>query len=317
MDPSSVPPSTAGKCSFTPWTMGRRTWSIKSILCCVLRCVKQTAWIRHGIHYKTTALHPEISTPSHIILVFVAQRVQARAHIQVAHMECNYAWLISDQWRHHVYVHCRSAHCSPQALRWNMEQCSDLPHLVVGNTESLEKNRFHDIICNQRFWLARSKFRPGDNLRVGECPDPFLLLQKSGHTNESPMRENLYRDTNFSLTVSMKERFIIVSQNISLHSFTENCVLTFVPYTSSWIWLTWLIRSCGKYECAVHTVHNLQSCERLTVETKLITTVHQLWTRCRSNNSKSCPLSWLGVGLMDLITWSCEWPTSEGGAPVW
>ena len=31
------------------------------------------------------------------------------------------------------------------------KQCSDLPYLVTGNTESLEKNHFDDVICNQRF----------------------------------------------------------------------------------------------------------------------------------------------------------------------
>jgi len=83
-----------------------------------------------------------------------------------------YAWVVSDLWRHHAYVHCLSAHCLPQTLRWNTEQRSDLLYLVAGNTESLEKNGFHDIICNQWFWLARSTFHPGDNSNAGECPDP-------------------------------------------------------------------------------------------------------------------------------------------------
>jgi len=41
-----------------------------------------------------------------------------------------YAWVISDWWRHHAYVHCRSAHCSPQVPEWNTEQDSELPYLV-------------------------------------------------------------------------------------------------------------------------------------------------------------------------------------------
>ena len=32
-----------------------------------------------------------------------------------------------------------------------MEQHSDFPHLVVGGTESLERNNFHDVIFKQLF----------------------------------------------------------------------------------------------------------------------------------------------------------------------
>ena len=107
-------------------------------------------------------------------------RVWAHVYIRVVPAECNYAWVISNRWRHHAYVHCLSARCSPQVLGLNMEQRSDLPYLVAGNTESLEKNHFHDVICNQQFWLARSTFRPGDNSNVGECPDPSSSCEGSG-----------------------------------------------------------------------------------------------------------------------------------------
>jgi len=52
------------------------------------------------------------------------------------------------------------------------EQHSDMPYLVIANTESLEKTfPWHHVICNQQFWLVRSTFRPGDNSNVGACPN--------------------------------------------------------------------------------------------------------------------------------------------------
>ena len=63
---------------------------------------------------------------------------------------------------------------------WVKNSAAILPYLVTGNTESLEKNHFDDVICNQRFWLARSTFRLGDNSNVGECPDPSSSCEGSG-----------------------------------------------------------------------------------------------------------------------------------------
>ena len=65
---------------------------------------------------------------------------------------------------------------SSTRVKHGTAQC--LSYLVAGNTESLEKKHFHDIVCNQRFWLAKSTFHPGDNLNVGECPDPSSFPAK-------------------------------------------------------------------------------------------------------------------------------------------
>ena len=54
----------------------------------------------------------------------------------------------------------------------NTPQHNDLPYLVAGDTESLEKTLFHDVTGHQRLGLARSAFLPGDNSNVGMCPDP-------------------------------------------------------------------------------------------------------------------------------------------------
>ena len=62
--------------------------------------------------------------------------------------------VIRDQLRYHACDHSRPARCSPrllQTLAGNAVRHSDLPCLVAGDTESLEKNRFPDVICNQRF----------------------------------------------------------------------------------------------------------------------------------------------------------------------
>ena len=121
-------------------------------------------------------------------------RVWAHAHIWVVPMKCNYAWVISDWWQHHAYVHCWSVCCSPQVLGWKLEQHSDLPYLVVGNTESLEKKHFHDVICNHRFWLTRSMFRPGDKSNVGVRPDPSSSWKGFGSkTSELPSSMLIWR----------------------------------------------------------------------------------------------------------------------------
>ena len=55
-----------------------------------------------------------------------------------------------------------------------------MPYLVVGDTESLEKNLFHDVIGHPQLSLVWSAFLPGVNSSIGVCPDPSSSCKGSG-----------------------------------------------------------------------------------------------------------------------------------------
>ena len=82
------------------------------------------------------------------------ERVWAHAYIRVVLTECNYAWLLA--------INCDTTRTITvdllvalldfcQTLAGNAARYSDLSCLVAGDTESLEKNHFLDVIRNQRF----------------------------------------------------------------------------------------------------------------------------------------------------------------------
>ena len=106
-------------------------------------------------------------------------------------MQLNLCMVNSDLWWHHAHVRCRSARCLPPTFVkysgkiLNSTVICRIRYLVVGGTESLKKNHFHDIICNQRFWLVRSTFRPGDNSDAREWPDPSSYCEGSGSKTSS------------------------------------------------------------------------------------------------------------------------------------
>jgi len=70
---------------------------------------------------------------------------------------------------------------------------------------------FHDVICNQWFWLARSKFRPGDDLNVQECPDPSSSCEGSGSETA------VFGDITDTKTVT--HCFFNIAQGLSLGSW--------------------------------------------------------------------------------------------------
>ena len=138
--------------------------------CCIVDCNSKTALI-------TTVIPLSLRTSP-----FAVRR---KGLGMCPHSSCPYGMqlciVISDLWRHRAHVHCRSARCSPQLssnTRVKHRTAQRFAVSSVDGTESLKKNHFHDVICNQRFWLVRSTFRPGDNSDVCECPDPSSSLQR-------------------------------------------------------------------------------------------------------------------------------------------
>ena len=104
------------------------------------------------------------------------------------HLSCPYGMqlcmVISDLWWHHTHIYCQSAHCSTQVLRRNTKHHSKFAIPSCWQHWKPGENHFHDVICNQQFWLSRSTFHPGVNIPSwgqNECrrvPRPFLLLRR-------------------------------------------------------------------------------------------------------------------------------------------
>ena len=109
-------------------------------------------------------------------------RVWACTHIGDVPTECNYAWVIGDWWRHHAYVHCRSAHCS-LGFKYSGETQTAQRFAIPShyNTDSLEKTiSMMSFAINDSDWPGQHS-NPSCSCGQLECrrvPRPFLLPRR-------------------------------------------------------------------------------------------------------------------------------------------
>ena len=105
------------------------------------------------------------------------KRLWARAYIPT---ECNYGFMhgvISDWWRHHAYVHCRSARCSPQVPQWNTEQDSKLPYLFQNWKPGAKLFPWRQL--QSTILIGQVDIRSWGQLKCRRVPRPFLHCVKS------------------------------------------------------------------------------------------------------------------------------------------
>ena len=108
------------------------------------------------------------------------------------YVRCSYGmqlWsVISNRWRHHTYVHCRSAHCPPQVL------CETQNSTAICRTWSLATLKaWRKIIpwCHL-IPIGQDKILSWDDLNIGECPDPSSSCEGSGPCEGSGSKTSIW-----------------------------------------------------------------------------------------------------------------------------
>ena len=84
--------------------------------------------------------------------------------------------VISNLWRHHVHVRCRSAHQLSSSTQVKHRTAQQFAVSSRWQHWKPEEKPFPWHNLHQQFWLVRPTFRPGDSLDVRKCPDPVKGL---------------------------------------------------------------------------------------------------------------------------------------------